>query len=111
MRFWDVASGTQVRQVAGWSFALTEGPPNEDKTKRYVLTTSGEWRDGDFKKEELLLITALPASGGEQQDAAAPVACFKAPHPIVAVRRHGATICVGCDGGEVLFLRAPFLAA
>ena len=101
MRFWDVASGTQVRQVAGDGFAFVEGPSNEDKNNRHVLTRAQEW----------LLITALPPSGGEQQDAAAPVACFKAPHPIKAVRRHGATICVGCEGGEVLFLRAPFLAA
>ena len=101
MRFWDVASGTQVRQVAGHKFAFDEGPSNEDTTNRHVLTYG----------EELLQITALPPSGGEQQDAAAPVACFKAPHRIGAVRRHGATICVGCEGGEVLFLRAPFLAA
>ena len=101
MRFWDVASGTQVRQVAGDEFAFHEGPSNEDKTNWHVLTYG----------EELLLITALPPSRGDQQDAAAPVACFKAPHPIKAVRFHGATICVGCEEGEVLFLRAPFLAA
>ena len=102
MRFWDVASGTQVRQVAGDEFAFDEGPSNEDKTNRHVLTYG----------EKLLQITAgASSSGGEQQDEAAPVACFKAPHPIKAVRRHGATICVGCEGGEVLFLRAPFLAA
>jgi hypothetical protein len=102
VRFWDVGSGTQVRQVAASEFAFAESPSNEDKTNRHVLTTDGA---------ELLLITALPPSGGEQQGAAAPVACFKAPHPIMVVRRHRATICVGCDGGEVLFLRAPFLAA
>jgi hypothetical protein len=52
-----------------------------------------------------------PPSGGEQQDAAAPVACFKAPQGIKAVRRHGATLCVGCRDGVLLFLQAPFLAA
>ena len=98
MRFWDVASGTQVRQVAGADFVFAK---DKDGTNRHVLTFGGG----------MLLITALPPSGGEQKDAAAPVACFKAPHRIMVVRRHGATICVGCDGGEVLFLRAPFLAA
>ena len=98
MRFWDVASGTQVRQVAGSEFAFAKG---EHETNRHVLTTKGE----------MLLITALPPSGGEQEDAAAPVACFKAPSGIFSVVCHGETICVGCGGGEVLFLQAPFLAA
>ena len=101
MRFWDVASGTQVRQVAGSTFAFDEGPSNTDKTNRHVVTT--DW--------DMLLITALPLSEGEQQGAAAPVACFKAPQYIESTRRHGATICVGCSTGEVLFLQAPFLAA
>jgi hypothetical protein len=98
VRFWDVASGTQVRQVAGSEFAFAKGV---HETNRHVLTTKGD----------MLLITALPPSGGEQKDAAAPVACFQAPARIVSARCHGATICVGCYGGEVLFLQAPFLAA
>ena len=103
MRFWDVASGTQVRQVAeaDSEFAFAESPSEKDRTNQHAVTTQGD----------MLLIIALPPSGGEQQGAAAPVACFKAPHRIMAVRCHDATICVGCDGGEVLFLRAPFLAA
>ena len=102
MRFWDVASGTQVLQVAGSTFAFDEGPSDKDRTNQHVLTST---------EGGILLITALPHSEGERQDAAAPVACFKAPQDINVVRRHGATICVGCSGGAVLFLRAPFLVA
>ena len=98
MRFWDVASGTQVRQVAVSEFAFAKGV---HETNRHVLTFEGG----------MLLITALPPSGGEQEDAAAPVACFQAPDRIFSVRCHGATICVGCQGGAVLLLQAPFLAA
>jgi len=101
VRFWDVASGTQVRQVAASTFAFDEGPSDEDRTNRHVVTTQGD----------MLLITKLPRSEGEQQDAAAPVACFKAPQDILSARRYGATICVGCVRGEVLILQAPFLAA
>ena len=102
VRFWDVASGKEVRQVAGSEFAFVEGPAAEHKTNRHVLTT----------KWDMLLINALPSSGGEQKDAAAmPVACFKAPQPITSVRCHGAAIFAGCSGGAVCLLQAPFLAA
>jgi len=101
VRFWDVASGTQVRQVAASEFAFDERPSDVDRTNRHVVTTQGG----------MLLITALPPSEGEQQGTAAPVACFKAPGTILSARRHGSTICVGCYGGEVLFLQAPFLSA
>ena len=100
MRFWDVASGTQVRQVAGEDFVFAK---DKDGTNRHVLTFEGG--------SDMLLITALPPSGGEQKDATAPVACFKSPHGIRSVVCRGATICVGCTRGEVLFLQAPFLAA
>ena len=38
------------------------------------------------------------------------MASFKAPQPITSVRSHGATICVGCEGGTVCILQAPILA-
>ena len=108
MRFWDIASGTQVRQVAREYFTKDKDGIGEDVfakdkdgTNRHVLT----------REEDMLLITALPPSEGEQKDAAAPVACFKAPHGIMIAVCHGTTICVGCLGGAVLFLQAPFLAA
>jgi WD40 repeat protein len=107
VRFWDVASGRQVRQFAGDKFALVEGLSGEHKRDRHVITTS----------RKTLRIYEV---GTEQQDAeggavAAPVACFKAPQHINSVRCHGATICVGCAGGAaggaVCILSAPFLAA
>jgi hypothetical protein len=103
-----------VRQVARSQFAFAKGPSNQDKTNRHVLTTD----QVGLEKGDMLLITGRRRARGVLQgaarnrgSAAAPVACFKAPHHIVAVRCHGATICVGCARGEVLFLRAPFLAA
>jgi len=101
VRFWDVASGRQVRQLAGDNFALVEGLSGQHTTDRHVITASGD----------KLRIYEI---GKEQQDAedgaaAAPVACFKAPHNITSVRCVGATICVGCVGGAVCILSAPFL--
>ena len=41
VRWWDVASGRQVRQLAGNAFALVEGLSGEHTTDRHVITTSG----------------------------------------------------------------------
>jgi len=103
VRFWDVASGRQVRQLAGDRFALVEGLSGEHKRDRHIITAHGE----------TLRIYEI---GNEQQHAedgvaAAPVACFKAPERINSVRCFGATICVGCMEGAVCILSAPFLAA
>ena len=101
--WWDVASGRQVRQLAGTTFALVEGLSGEHTRDRHVITTSGD----------TLRIYEI---GNEEQHAedgavAAPVACFKAPQRIFSVRCFGAAICVGCTGGAVCILSAPFLAA
>ena len=102
VRFWDIASGKEVRQVAASEFAFVEGPDATHKTHQHLLTASGD----------MLLITELLPLEGPQKDAAAmPVACFKAPQPISSVRCHGAAIFVGCRGGAVCWLQAPFLAA
>jgi hypothetical protein len=102
VRFWDVASGKEVRQVAGSEVAFVEGSAAEHKTHQHLLTFS----------EDMLLITELLPLEVPQKDAAAmPVACFKAPQPITSVRCHGAAIFVGCRGGAVCLLQAPFLAA
>ena len=102
VRFWDVASGKEVRQVAGSEFAFVEGPAAKHKTNQHLLTARGD----------MLLITELLPHEGPQKDAAAmPVACFKAPQPITSVRCHGAAIFAGCSGGAVCLLQAPFLAA
>ena len=103
VRVWDVTSGRQVRQFAGDRVALVEGLSGEHKRDRHVLTASG----GTLRIYEI---------GNEEQHAedgvaAAPVACFKAPEEIISVQCVGATICVGCEGGAVCILSAPFLAA
>ena len=97
MRFWDVASGQQVRQVSGSKFAFVEGSDaSKHQAGRHVLTAS----------DDMLLIYEGDAEG----DAASAVACFKAPQPISSVRCNGSNICVGCRGGAVCILQAPFLA-
>ena len=101
--FWDIASGKEVRQVAGSEVAFGEGADRtEERTNHHLLTAFGDE----------LLITALVPYGSVEEidDDATPVASFKAPQFITSVRRHGATICVGCAGGAVCILQAPFLA-
>ena len=98
MRFWDVASGQQVRQVSGSEFAFVEGNDAfKHQAGRHILTAS----------DDMLLIY----EGGAEGEAASAVACFKAPEGITSVRYYGGSICVGCNGGEVCILQAPFLAA
>ena len=89
-----MASGQQVRQVSGREFAFVEG---KHQAGRHILTRSND----------MLLIYEGDAKG----DAASAVACFKAPQPISSVRCNGSNICVGCSGGAVCILQAPFLAA
>ena len=100
VRVWDVASSRQVCQFVGDDFSLVEGLSGEHKRHRRVITTS----------HDTLRIYEF---GAEQQDAegGAAAACFKAPTEIMSVRCHGATICVGCVGGAVCILSAPFLTA
>jgi len=98
VRFWDVASGQQVLQVSGSEFAFVEGnDASKHQAGRHILTASND----------MLLIYEGDAEG----DAASAVACFKAPQPISSVRCNGSNICVGCRGGAVCILQAPFLAA
>ena len=103
LRWWDVASGRQVRQLAGTEFALVDSLSGEHTTDRHVITALGDTlRIYEVAKEE---------QRAEDGAAAAPVACFKAPQAIRSVRCFGATICVGCWDGAVCILSAPFLAA
>ena len=60
-------------------------------------------------RSDTLLITELRPDGGVE-DGAKPVACFRAPQLIQALHCRGTTICVGCWGGAVCILQAPFLA-
>ena len=109
-RFWDVASVKKVRQELRRSRLILIRKDWDEwavkhKTNHHLLTASKKDRD-------MLLITELLPHEGQEEDAAAmPVACFKAPQRINWVRCHGAAICVACEGGAVCFLQAPFLAA
>jgi hypothetical protein len=103
VRFWDIASGEEVRQVAASEFAfdvgaeLTAHRTNHHLMKAYVDT--------------LVITERLPHGGAEDiEGGAAPVAYFRAPQHITSVRCNGASICVGCEGGAVCILHAPFLA-
>ena len=88
-----MASGQQVRQVSGSEFAFVEvNDASKHQAGRHIRTASN-----------LLLIY--------EGDAASAVACFKAPQPISSVRCNGSNIFVGCKGGAVCILHAPFLAA
>ena len=103
VRFWDVASGRQVGQLAGERFALVKGLAGEHTKDRHVITALGDTlRIYEIGNEE---------QHAEDGVAATPVACFKAPQHIRFVRCVGATICVGCDRGAVCILSALFLAA
>ena len=115
IRFWDTASGRQVRQMQwkGWNKALGEwnpppfafktGDKTENKRDGYVFEASDDMlqicRDvKEVQRDKLGTLTGA-------------LACFKAPQNITNVRSHGAAICVACAGGAVCFLTAPFLTA
>ena len=102
VRVWDAASGRQLRELRGREFALVEGLSGERKKSCHLLTAHGTTL--------LIYEVATGQQPAEHGAAAAPVACFKAPQRITAVRCHGAAICVSCFGGAVCILSAPFLA-
>ena len=84
-------------------FAFVEGLSGEHEKDRHVITALGDtlWIYECAEEQQ-------HAEGGAVE---APVACFKAPQKIISMRCVGATICVGCYGGAVCILSAPFLAA
>ena len=100
---WDTLSGRRVCQLDGCEFALVEGLSDERKRGRHILTAN----------DNMLLIYECGKEQQHGQDGAGavPVASFKAPTIIDSLQCHGAAICVGCVGGKVFFLSAPFLAA
>jgi len=95
VRFWDVASGGEVRQVAPSEFAFASGAMGEHKTSHHLLKARYETLD-----ITLLPRGAAPGAAPEDQegsaggggDSASRVACFKAPQTINAVRSHGSTL-------------------
>ena len=103
VRFFDVASGRQVRQLAGNTFALVEGLSGGHTRDRHVVTTLGQTlRIYECAEEQ---------QHAEDGAASSPVAFFKAPEDIDFMRCIGTTICLGCSVGAVCILSAPFLAA
>jgi WD40 repeat protein len=89
MRVWSVATGAQKEELDGGSFAFSKDSSSEQKVGKYSIT---------FKKDLLLI--------SEDQSV---VAFFRAPHAISAIGIAGERICVGCNNGEVLQLRANWL--
>ncbi|KAJ1483073.1 WD40-repeat-containing domain protein [Baffinella frigidus] len=123
VRVWDAASGQEV-PVKEFAF-VESASKTHTTTRRHSLAASGDTLlitdlDGTaplafFKAPQPLTSslrdceeTESTVVGGEGGGARA--ACFKAPQPITAVRSHGAAIVVGCEGGAVCLLEAPFLA-
>ena len=100
--FWDIASGTEVRQVASSEFDFGAGAAmTELYTNRHFMKAIGR----------MLFIRELPhGSAGGIEVRGEAVAFFRAPRRITSVRCHGATICLGCKGGVVCVLQAQFLA-
>ena len=110
VRLWDVASGRQVRRLVGNTFAFVEGPFGEHEKDRHIVTASGDTlRIYEVGEVEQPAEDGSAAATGAA--AVAAVACFKAPKEIASVQCLGATICVGCYGGAVCIVSAPFLAA
>ena len=97
MRWWDVASGRQVRQLAGDEFAWVEGPSGEQTTERHVITTSG-----DTLRIYECAEAQQHAEGGAT---AVPVACFKALQHIFSVRCFSQRSAWGATTGRCAFCR------
>ena len=104
VRFWDTASGEAVRQIASSEFAFADAYAGARRTKQQ---TEHHLLKSDV---DTLLITKLLIDGGVA-DGAKPVGCFRAPQAIESMGCRGTTICVGCWGGAVCILQAPFLAS
>ena len=89
MRVWSVATGAQKEELDGGSFAFSKDSSSEKKVGMYSITF----------KNDLLLIS----------EGQSVVAFFRAPHAISAIGIDGERICVGCNNGEVLQVRAHWL--
>ena len=89
MRVWSVATGAQKEELDGGSFDFSKDSSSEQKMGKYSIAF----------KEALLLIS-------EDQSV---VAFFRAPYAISAIGIAGELICVSCNNGEVLQLKAHWL--
>ena len=104
-RFWDVATGSQKKEMPGEQFTFSEGPSDEQMAGKYVVTKQGG----------LMLVhltdTAIFSANEKAEQSKKPVAFFRAPAPIETLQCAGDKIAVGCTNGEVLHLRVAFLVA
>jgi len=107
VRFWNIASGKEVRHVAGpeYRFAVAFQKRTRLQTNHHLLKATGD----------TLRISELSLHGGGADtsvapEGVAPVGSFRAPQGIESMDCRGTTICVGCCGGAVCILQAPFLA-
>ncbi len=89
MRVWSVDTGAPKEELDVGSFAFSKDSSSEQKVGNYSIS---------FKKDLLFI--------SENQSV---VSFFHAPHAISAIGRAGELICVGCNNGEVLQLRAHWL--
>ena len=102
VRVWDVASGKLVKQIASCDFAFADSREECHTAEQWsrAVAKTGRHNLRAIDGATLLVIYQL---AGEK------VATFQSPQPICWVRCHGAAICVGCAGGAVCLLSAPFL--
>ena len=99
-RYWDVESGEAKSVVEGSSFTFSKGSSSEQKVGNFLITAEGD------------ILRIFKSEGGVTDNAdkdRSPVAFFRAPAPIQTVDTSGANIAVGCQNGEVLWLRAAVL--
>ena len=89
MRVWSAATGAQLEELDGGSFAFSKDSSWKQKVGKYRIT---------FKKDLLLI------SEGQSV-----VDFFRAPDVISSIGTTGERIGVGCYNGEVLQLRSDRL--
>jgi hypothetical protein len=122
MRVWSVATGTQKEELDGEGFSKEEASvlmkkwwrhlfpwvltqpasAKGDKVFSFSKDSSLDQKVGKYNiafKKDLLLIS----------EGQSVVAFFRAPQVISSIGTAGERIGVGCENGEVLQLRAPWL--
>ena len=101
-RFWNIKDGTEAQaSVAGGKFTFSKGASTKQEVGRHVITA-----DGDL----VFVHDIKNAKGSKDVKDAMPVAFFRAPAQIKVLDCAGDNIAVGCASGDVLHLRAAFLA-
>jgi len=89
MRVWSVVTGTQKEDLDGEGFVFSKDSSLEQKVGKYRITF----------KDDLLFIA----------EGRSVVFFFRAPHAISTIGTAGERIGVGCNNGDVLQLRTPWL--